>query len=273
MREPDTALVRVFNATMERDGWTSKHTIIETANDDMPFLVDSLEVALTRIGHPIYVTIHPQLRVARSRQRRDHRRRDRRRGKIESFIHFEVVRETDAALLAATEAALTATLRDVRAAVEDWPKMLERLRTARQTYAQPRAFPTTSKPNRRVPRVARARSLHAARLPRVRARRRRCVRHAHAAHRAPGLGLLRAEHGDAIVRLTGNARAEARSSHAARDHEVERALDGPPACDARSRRHQGIRRQRQAACRSGASSVCSRRARTTRVRARFRCCE
>ena len=66
MREPDTALVRVFNATMERDGWTSKHTIIETANDDMPFLVDSLELALTRLGHPIYVTIHPQFRVTRS---------------------------------------------------------------------------------------------------------------------------------------------------------------------------------------------------------------
>ena len=66
LREPGTALVRVFNATMERDGWTSPHTIVETANDDMPFLVDSLELALTRLGHPIYITIHPQLRVARS---------------------------------------------------------------------------------------------------------------------------------------------------------------------------------------------------------------
>jgi len=64
LREPGTALVRVFNATMERDGWTSPHTIVETANDDMPFLVDSLELALTRLGHPIYITIHPQLRVA-----------------------------------------------------------------------------------------------------------------------------------------------------------------------------------------------------------------
>src|SRR5215470_8087951 len=34
-RKAGTALVRVFNATRERDGWTSKHTIVETANDDM----------------------------------------------------------------------------------------------------------------------------------------------------------------------------------------------------------------------------------------------
>src|SRR5262252_3370496 len=56
-RAPGAALVRVFNATRERDGWTSPHTIVETVNDDMPFLVDSLEMALTRLGHPIYVTI------------------------------------------------------------------------------------------------------------------------------------------------------------------------------------------------------------------------
>src|SRR4051794_15870424 len=66
LREPNTALVRVFNATVERDGWTSPHTIVETVNDDMPFLVDSLELALTRLGHPIYITVHPQLRVTRS---------------------------------------------------------------------------------------------------------------------------------------------------------------------------------------------------------------
>src|SRR4029077_9772994 len=66
-RTPGTVLVRVFNATRERDGWTSKHTIVQTANDDMPFLVDSLEMALTRLHHPIYVTIHPMLRVERSK--------------------------------------------------------------------------------------------------------------------------------------------------------------------------------------------------------------
>ena len=132
-REPGTALVRVFNPTIERDGWVSEHTVVETANDDMPFLVDSLGMTLMRLGHPIHATIHPLLHVQRTANgelesvayaRGDDRCR------TESLIHFEIVRETDPERHAATEAAITATLRDVRAAVDDWPVMLDRLREA-----------------------------------------------------------------------------------------------------------------------------------------------
>ena len=210
-REPGTALVRVFNATEERDGWMSKHTIIETANDDMPFLVDSLEMTLTRIGHPILVTIHPQLRVARS-ERGEVTAVETGDDKIESFIHFEVVRETDAALLAATEAALAATLHDVRAAVDDWPKMLERLRHG---AAELRATPgladdVKAESSAFLEWLARDHftllgyreyeladgDAYDTLAPRM----------------DTGLGLLRAEHTDPIVRLTGNARAEAHSA-------------------------------------------------------------
>jgi len=211
LREPGTALVRVFNATMERDGWTSPHTIVETANDDMPFLVDSLELALTRLGHPIYITIHPQLRVARSPRGEITNVEKDEDGKIESFIHFEVVRETDTALLAATEAALARTLRDVRAAVEDWPKMLERLRSG---AAELRATPG-------LPDELKAESgaflewLAADHFTLLGYRDYELADGDSYDTLAPrsntGLGLLRAEHSDAIVRLTGNARAEAHS--------------------------------------------------------------
>src|SRR5262245_31369634 len=132
-RKPGTALVRVFNPTLERDGWLSEHTIVETANDDMPFLVDSLAMTLARLGHTIHVTIHPLLQIQRAangeldgiayaRGADEHR--------TESFIHIEIVRETDAGRLAATESAVLATLRDVRAAVEDWGPMLALMREA-----------------------------------------------------------------------------------------------------------------------------------------------
>jgi glutamate dehydrogenase len=210
MRAPDTALVRVFNATMERDGWTSKHTIIETANDDMPFLVDSLEMALTRIGHPIYVTIHPQLRVARS-DRGEITGIETGEGKIESFIHFEVVRETDAALLSATEAALTATLRDVRAAVEDWPKMLERLRHAAADLRAAPGLPDDLKAESSAFLEWLA-SDHFTLLGYREYELKDGDAYDTLAPRAnTGLGLLRVDRGDAIVRLTGNARAEAHS--------------------------------------------------------------
>src|ERR1044072_757959 len=60
-RDPRTAKLRVFNPTVERDGCVSEHTILKTVNDDMPFLVDSLSMALTSMGHAIHATIHPIL--------------------------------------------------------------------------------------------------------------------------------------------------------------------------------------------------------------------
>src|ERR1700745_1199893 len=37
---------RAFNPRTETDGWTAHHTIVEIVNDDMPFLVDSVSMAL-----------------------------------------------------------------------------------------------------------------------------------------------------------------------------------------------------------------------------------
>ena len=42
------ALVRVFNPTLREHGYSSPHTVIEMVNDDMPFLVDSIGVALAQ---------------------------------------------------------------------------------------------------------------------------------------------------------------------------------------------------------------------------------
>ena len=42
------ALVRVFNPTLREHGFVSPHTIIDVVNDDMPFLVDSISLALDR---------------------------------------------------------------------------------------------------------------------------------------------------------------------------------------------------------------------------------
>ncbi len=47
--------MRVFNPTLREHGFTSPHTVIEMVNDDMPFLVDSISLALDRAGaHPAF---------------------------------------------------------------------------------------------------------------------------------------------------------------------------------------------------------------------------
>lgn len=130
-RAPDEAKVRVYNPRAEEQGWASAHTIVEIVNDDMPFLVDSVTAELTRLGAEVHLVIHPIIRVVRA----DH-------GKIrglhpleteaaesqrESFMHVEISEQPTTRHEEIAER-LAAVLADVRAAVEDWRAMRERLR-------------------------------------------------------------------------------------------------------------------------------------------------
>ncbi|MFJ6656209.1 NAD-glutamate dehydrogenase [Streptomyces sp. NPDC091377] len=129
-RPQGTASVRVHTPTVEENGWTCSHSVVEVVTDDMPFLVDSVTNELTRQGRGIHVVIHPQIVVRRDVT-----------GKlievlpgppvgdlphdthIESWIHVETDRETDRADLKQITADLLRVLSDVRETVEDWGKM------------------------------------------------------------------------------------------------------------------------------------------------------
>ena len=47
-RSPGEAKIRVYNPDRERDGWSSPHTVLEIVSDDMPFIVDSVQMELSR---------------------------------------------------------------------------------------------------------------------------------------------------------------------------------------------------------------------------------
>ena len=124
------AKVRVYTPQLEEHGWSSTHTVVEIVNDDMPFLVDSVSMELNRLGSGIHLIIHPVVRVRRDDEGRmlevlphDARAPD---CALESFIHAEIVRETDPAHLEQVRTGLERVLADVRAAVKDWPAMVER---------------------------------------------------------------------------------------------------------------------------------------------------
>jgi glutamate dehydrogenase len=133
-RAPGTAKVRVFNPTRSRDQWTSDRTIVQMANDDMPFLVDSAAMALSGMGHAVHLTIHPVLHIERDQTGQlTHVRYGHEQGtRPESFIHMEITREVQAQVLSGIAQQLHRTLRDVRAAVSDWPPMLAMLLEATQ---------------------------------------------------------------------------------------------------------------------------------------------
>ena len=132
-RRPGSAKVRVFNPTAERDGWTCEHTVVQTVTDDMPFLVDSLTMALNSHSRGIHATIHSVLDIRRNGRGEivavDGKQNAGAR-QAESFVHFEIARETKAAVLAEIESTVMRTLDSVRAGVEDWPAMLDQLRDA-----------------------------------------------------------------------------------------------------------------------------------------------
>src|SRR5579862_3656679 len=64
-RRRGRALVRVFNPTLKEHGYTCAHTVIEMVNDDMPFLVDSIGLAVSQGSLTIHFLAHPIFSVAR----------------------------------------------------------------------------------------------------------------------------------------------------------------------------------------------------------------
>src|SRR5438874_6502786 len=124
------AKLRAYNPVRGEHGWTSTHTVIEIVNDDMPFLVDSVTMEANRQGLTLHLLVHPVLRVARDAKgelRDVSAPAESSEGRLESFMHVEVDRQTDRAKLAELEAGIAKVLGDVRAAVEDWRAMQARM--------------------------------------------------------------------------------------------------------------------------------------------------
>ena len=137
-RPEHTAQVRVFNPTLAEDGFVSDHTMLQIVQDDMPFLVDSVTMAVNRSGRMAHWIVHPLLRVVRGPDgqvsgiaRADGQEPPATAGAVASLIMVECDRIVAAKDRAALAAEIERVLGDVRAAVEDWQPMCERLRASR----------------------------------------------------------------------------------------------------------------------------------------------
>jgi glutamate dehydrogenase len=127
-RSPGECAVNVFNPTVAEHGWESQHTIIEMANDDMPFLVDTANVVMSELNLGVHLMVHPVIHVDRDkggRVRAFHATAEG-KGEPESIIHMQVDRQNDPEVLARIGNALAEAMADVRMAVEDWQPMLDR---------------------------------------------------------------------------------------------------------------------------------------------------
>ena len=128
------ARIRVFNPTLAEDGFSSEHTVIQIVHKDMPFLVDSVTMAINRSGRIAHWIVHPLLTIERDAHgdlcrtvAANARVHDQ--AHTQSFILLECDRIVRAQERDAVAAEISRVLGDVAAAVTDWPAMLARLQS------------------------------------------------------------------------------------------------------------------------------------------------
>ncbi|HEY0178206.1 MAG TPA: NAD-glutamate dehydrogenase, partial [Dokdonella sp.] len=127
-RRAGAAKIRIVNAAAE-DGFGTTRTLVDVVTDDMPFLVDSVGMAIASAGLRTHTIIHPIFRVVRDPGGHllSFGADADAPGTAESVMHFEVDRVADAAELERLKQTVAAALDDVRASVADWKPMHDRM--------------------------------------------------------------------------------------------------------------------------------------------------
>jgi glutamate dehydrogenase len=128
-RKPEESKVRIFNPTLEKEGWTSTHSIIEVSHDDIPFLVDSMRMELNRRGIDIHFAIHfGGLKVVRDSNNNIVEivplEANHPTATTEAPIYFEIDRQIDSKVMQELCLHIQQILEDVRLAVTDWRKIV-----------------------------------------------------------------------------------------------------------------------------------------------------
>jgi glutamate dehydrogenase len=127
-RGRDPAAVRAFTPNRAEHGYESVGSVVETATDDLPFLVDSVTAELQARGLVVRRVMHPILGTRRGAEAvleavGDPRESPRR----ESVMHFELDRRLEDAELTDLEQRLHSVLAAVRRVVSDFPAMTQRV--------------------------------------------------------------------------------------------------------------------------------------------------
>ena len=267
------------HADARADGWDAPHTVVDIVNDDMPFLVDSVTMALDRHDLGVHLVVHPILRVRRDAD-----------GTLRGLATPRSRRGDD--VVARVVGARRGRPRDQRGTCSTTVRARHRARARRRARRDRRLAEdarraaarraTSSTRNRRrvdADELAEGRALlrwmgdqHFTFLgvPRVRPRARRRRRRTAAGRRAAASASLR----DAPERTVGELRAAARPRSAAKARDrtllvltkANRALDRAPADVSRLRRRASGSTTTATSSASTGSSACTRRRRTTRAR-------
>jgi glutamate dehydrogenase len=128
----DTPVIHVFNPSVSKNGWKSSHTIIEVIVKDMPFLVDSIRIALNRIGLSPHLMLNCPIKIARDKKSQITELAPAvdstlKATSTETVFFIEIDRQSTQAELDNIKARLFSVVEDISLTVTDWQAMLQRL--------------------------------------------------------------------------------------------------------------------------------------------------
>ncbi|RUO25712.1 NAD-glutamate dehydrogenase [Aliidiomarina minuta] len=125
------ATIKVYNPEVSKHGWESPHTIIEIIQTDMPFMVDSVRMALNRSGIAAHLLLHTPLVHKRDKQGNVTEvlpaGQTSKSGQTDTVFLIEVDRQVDNESLKALKQELASVMDEVTLAVSDWKPMRARL--------------------------------------------------------------------------------------------------------------------------------------------------
>ena len=133
--------VRVFNPSLEEDGWLCGHTVIAVLQRDMPFLVDSIRIEVNRRNIDIHAIKSSLLTVARDASGQllelvpkgtKCRNSKNKTFEAEALVYLEINLHTDEAAMADLASSLNSLLEDVTLSVADYRPLLKQVDEARE---------------------------------------------------------------------------------------------------------------------------------------------
>ena len=130
-RSADETPVSVFNPDLESDGWQSTHSVIFILHPNIPFLIDSLRMAINQREIGTHSIQHSILRVERDdngKLKKLHTtKKASKDASYEAFIVLEIDRHSAPEDLRDLEQTLQKVLHEVRIAVGDFPIVKEKV--------------------------------------------------------------------------------------------------------------------------------------------------
>ncbi|MDO6446033.1 NAD-glutamate dehydrogenase [Colwellia sp. 1_MG-2023] len=130
--QENTPIIKVFNPQVSKHGWKSSHTIIEVIIRDMPFLVDSIRIALNRLGVTPHLMLNSPIKLIRDKnhnisQLSTASDKKMKSTSIETVFFIEIDRQSEQEVLDNIAKELHSVVSDIDITVNDWQAMQNRL--------------------------------------------------------------------------------------------------------------------------------------------------